>query len=88
MKFEQDPWPQRFVLHRVASHGLVVNLHCFFTFLFLRPHNHESVDSSKHITVTSKAKIDVALSAVWRNFGTDLSLENLKDSVQNSVDRG
>ena len=61
MKFEQDPWPQRLVLHRVASHGLIVNLHFLFTPLLLRPHNHESVDSSKHITVTSKTKVDVAL---------------------------
>lgn len=81
MKFEQDPWPQRLVLHRVASHGLIVNLHFLFTHLLLRPHNHESMDSGKHITITSKTKVDVALSAGWRNFGTNLCLKNLKDSV-------
>lgn len=81
MKLEQYPWPERLVLHRVASHGLIVNLHFLFTHLLLRPHNHESVDSSKHVTVTSKSKVDVALSAVWRNFGTNLSFKNLKDSV-------
>ena len=81
MKFEQDPWPQRLVLHRVASHGLIVNLHCFFILPFFRSHNHESVNSCKHITVTSKSKVYMAFSAVWRNLDADLSLQNLKDSI-------